>query len=84
MLLYNDLNKERMKKKIEEIVKQSGINIEHADAKDAAEQICSLFNVRLSFLQPDSCPDWVEGLGDCNLRDCTFCQIKKEIDANEA
>lgn len=40
-----------MKKEIEEIVKRSGINLEHADAKDAAEEICSLLSVRLSSLR---------------------------------
>lgn len=48
------------------------------------DKLCDLFNVRLSFFQPEKCPEWIEGVGDCKKPDCTFCKIEAEIEGNEA
>jgi hypothetical protein len=59
-------------------------NANHVDAETAQVQVLDLFNVRLSFLQPENCPEWAEGVGDCKKPDCTFCKIETEIEGNEA
>jgi hypothetical protein len=33
--------------------------------------------------QPDSCPNWIEGIGDCNKPECEFCRIQRCIDELE-
>jgi hypothetical protein len=37
----------------------------------------------LSIKQPDNCPNWIEGEGDCNKPECEFCRIKICIDELE-
>jgi hypothetical protein len=29
---------------------------------------------------PENCPDWIQGIGDCNKPECEFCRIQKCID----
>mgnify|MGYP003436414228 CR=1 FL=1 len=29
--------------------------------------------------QPDSCPKWKDGIGDCESVYCAFCEIEAEI-----
>lgn len=31
----------------------------------------------LRVLQSESCPDWVEGVGDCHRVECKFCRVEK-------
>jgi hypothetical protein len=33
--------------------------------------------------QSESCPQWIEGVGDCNKSDCEFCRLQRCIDAVE-
>lgn len=34
----------------------------------------------LSVAQPDKCPDWLEGIGDCGKLSCLHCRYQKCID----
>ena len=38
----------------------------------------------LAKTQLDSCPRWVEGIGDCKLDKCEFCRVQKCIDYFES
>jgi hypothetical protein len=33
--------------------------------------------------QPDNCPQWIEGIGDCHKKECNFCEIEKKIEKLE-
>lgn len=33
----------------------------------------------LSVKQPNNCPNWIDGFGDCGEPECTFCRIQKCI-----
>ena len=35
----------------------------------------------LNILEPDECPGWIEGVGDCGKPDCIFCQIESCLQA---
>jgi len=38
----------------------------------------------LTLKQPDNCPNWKCGVGDCNSPDCEFCRIQRCINELEA
>lgn len=38
----------------------------------------------LSIKQPDNCPNWIKGVGDCNKPECEFCRIQRCIDELES
>lgn len=38
----------------------------------------------LSVKQPESCPRWVHGKGDCGLEGCEFCRFQACIEALES
>jgi hypothetical protein len=59
-------------------------NFTRGDNANALKELLVLYNVRLSFFQPENCPEWIEGKGDCKKPDCTFCKIETEIEGNEA
>ena len=38
----------------------------------------------LTIKQPENCPNWIEGVGDCNKPECEFCRIQRCIDELES
>ena len=38
----------------------------------------------LTIKQPENCPNWIEGVGDCNKPECGFCRIQRCIDELES
>ena len=58
------------------------------------EQQCAIHDVSESLLreaiylltvkQPDNCPNWIEGVGDCKQTECEFCRIQRCIDELES
>ena len=59
-------------------------NFTRGDNSKALKELLVLYNIRISFFQPENCPEWVEGVGDCKKPDCVFCKIEAEIEDNEA
>ena len=38
----------------------------------------------LTIKQPENCPNWIEGVCDCNKPECEFCRIQRCIDELES
>ena len=38
----------------------------------------------ITIKQPENCPNWIEGVGDCNKPECEFCRIQRCIDELES
>ena len=62
--------------------------------EDMVAKKCTIHSVSASLLsetiyllrknQPNKCPEWVEGIGDCKLDSCEFCRTEECIDALES
>jgi len=51
---------------------------------DVSESLLCESIYLLSIKQPDSCPNWIEGISNCNKPECEFCRIQRCIDELES
>jgi hypothetical protein len=58
--------------------------VKNCSIPDVSESLLRETIYLLSIKQPDSCPNWIEGVGDCNKPECEFCRIQRCIDELES